>query len=175
MKALRVINRRRLFLLYLLVVAAVVAENEPEEDFQGYMESLQEHQAEQNRVKEMYDKHEMWRQTTWAGWGVRQMQKIGNHFAPFFLAIEEAVSSEDEGPLQLLIMIILRSLLIIAFLASAYAVGQILSSVLGQEIVIEEEIVVEDEDEDIDKNDENNIREDNQRSTRRIARDKKTK
>ena len=100
------------------------------------------------------------------------MQAIGNHFYPFFVAIENTMSGDGNQPLQILIMTVLRALVIAGFLVAAYAIGHLLSSVLGKEIVIEEEVIVEEEDDDeIDR--ETNS-EPAAKEKRRNARDKKT-
>lgn len=60
--------------------------------------------------------------------------------------------SEGEGnsPLQIMIMLVLRSLVIVAFIVAFYALASIISSFLGKEIVIEEEVVIIEEDDEGD-------------------------
>lgn len=75
---------------------------------------------------------------------MRQIQAIGKHFAPFFLAVGDAMNEERSGPTQILVLILLRSIVIATIVAAIYAIGQIATMILGREIIVEEKIVVED-------------------------------
>lgn len=81
------------------------------------------------------------------------------------------MSGDGNQPLQILLMTVLRALVIAGFLVAAYAIGHILSSVLGKEIVIEEEVIVEEEDDEIDRRTNGKAA---AKEKRRDARDKKT-
>ena len=95
---------------------------------------------------------QIWRQTTWGGWATRQLQALGNHFAPFFEALADAIAAEGDTAGSLALLVLVRILLIGSCILSVYAFSRIASMLVGKEIVIEEEvIVVESDDEDDDK------------------------
>lgn len=78
---------------------------------------------------------------------VRQLQALGSHFAPFFLAISDAVEGNDGAAVAFTLL--LRILAVSAFVAALYAFAKIINMLIGaREIVIEEEIVVEEEEDD---------------------------
>ena len=121
----------------------------PEDDFQGYMENLGEMQKEAEKHAAMMEAHERWRQTTWGGWAVRQLQALGNHFAPFFEAVADMFGADENSPKHIILIIILRAVIISGYLVAAFAIARIINFILGREIVIEEEVIVEDDgDED---------------------------
>jgi len=81
---------------------------------------------------------------------VRQLQAIGSHFAPFFLAISDAIEGNDGAAVA--ITILLRILTISAFVAALYAFAKIVNAIIGgREIVIEEEIIIEEEEDEDDE------------------------
>ena len=84
---------------------------------------------------------------------MRQLQAMGNHFRPFFIALSDILQGETEDSTAgILLTLLLRALVISAYIIAAYAVAKIINSILGREIVLEEEIIVEeDEDEDGDE------------------------
>lgn len=91
---------------------------------------------------------QIWRQTTWGGWATRQLQALGNHFAPFFEALAEAVAAEGDSAGSMTLLILIRVLMIGAVVTAVYAFSRILNVVVGGEIVVEEEIVVIEDDDD---------------------------
>ncbi|KAL7571964.1 hypothetical protein ACA910_001626 [Epithemia clementina (nom. ined.)] len=123
---------------------------DPGADFSGYMEDLKKQEEEAERARNLYNEHEIWRQTTWSGYAVRQMQKVGGHFAPFFEALADLVegSAADETPGTILFTLLIRVLVISSYIAAAYAIARILNSIFGRDIVIEEEIIIEEDEED---------------------------
>ena len=86
---------------------------------------------------------------------MRQLQAVGQHFAPFFEALAEIVQGEtDDTPAAFVLTMILRILVIAAYIVAAYAIARIVNNIFGQEIVMEEEIIIEEEDDDEDGEDE---------------------
>eukprot|EP00523_Entomoneis_sp_CCMP467_P011832 CAMPEP_0168720384 /NCGR_PEP_ID=MMETSP0724-20121128/1532_1 /TAXON_ID=265536 /ORGANISM="Amphiprora sp., Strain CCMP467" /LENGTH=157 /DNA_ID=CAMNT_0008766979 /DNA_START=69 /DNA_END=542 /DNA_ORIENTATION=- len=131
---------------------------DPGADFQGYMEEKEKQDTAREKYNQMVDEHELWRQTTTTGWVVRQLQAVGSHFAPFFIALSEILQGEtDDSASAFILTMFLRILVISAYIVAAYAVARIINNVFGQEIVMEEEVVIEldeDENDDNDQNDE---------------------
>ena len=95
---------------------------------------------------------------------VRQLQRLGDHFSPFFEAVVDLVQARENTPEQLVFTTILRAMMITAYILAAYAVLRILNTLISREIIIEEEIII-DHDEDDQK----------ESGPRRGARDKKNK
>eukprot|EP00527_Entomoneis_sp_CCMP2396_P005745 CAMPEP_0198148422 /NCGR_PEP_ID=MMETSP1443-20131203/41354_1 /TAXON_ID=186043 /ORGANISM="Entomoneis sp., Strain CCMP2396" /LENGTH=166 /DNA_ID=CAMNT_0043813105 /DNA_START=462 /DNA_END=965 /DNA_ORIENTATION=- len=147
--------------------AAAGANVDPGDDFQGYMQDLEKKDAAAQNYERLVNEHELWRQTTWSGFAVRQLQAFGNHFAPFFKALADIVADSGGGsvdpsstPVAFLLTLLIRVLVISAYILAAYAVAKIINSVFGREIVIEEEIVIIEEDEDEDDEDGNETKKD---------------
>ena len=134
----------------------------PEDDFQGYMENIQKRELDAQKFDAMMEKHEEWRQNTWGGYAVRQMQAMGHHFRPFFDALGDIMRADKNSPSNVMLVVFLRSLVIMAYVLFAYALIRILKHVVGREIVFEEEIIIEVDDDD-----------DQAQTPRRSARDKK--
>jgi len=136
--------------LLLTLVAAAPEGVDPGADFQGYMEERDKQAEAREKHDALLSEHEIWRQTTYAGWGVRQLQALGNHFSPFFLALADIVQGEpDDTPIAFLLTLVLRVIVISAYIVAAFAIASIVNSVFGQEIVMEEQVIVEvDDDED---------------------------
>ena len=94
---------------------------------------------------------QIWRQTTWGGWLTRQLQGLGNHFAPFFEALADAIAAEGDSASSMALLVLIRILMIGSCVAVVYAFSRILNLIVGGEIIVEEEvIVVEDDDDDDD-------------------------
>lgn len=165
----------------------------PEDDFGGYMEDIQQKVQEEEAYQEQMRNHEVrqivdkqthtkypreidlmtllqqiWRNTSWGGFFVRQIQKLGGHFAPFFEAVNDLVSTEDNSPEHLVFVAALRAATIAAYIIAAYAILKIFNSLLSREIVIEEEIIIDHDDDDADDTGDGDKK-------RRGARDKKTR
>ncbi len=75
---------------------------------------------------------------------MRQVQALGKHFEPFFLAVSDAMNSGGSEPTRLLILITIRIIVISICIGMVYAVGTIINMVTGKEIIIEETVVVDD-------------------------------
>jgi hypothetical protein len=134
----------------------------PEDDFQGYMQSIQKRELDAQEFDAMMERHEEWRQTTWGGYAVRQLQAMGHHFSPFFDALGGIMQADKNSPSNVMLVVLLRSMVIMAYILFGYALIRILKHVIGREIVFEEEIIIEVDDDD-----------DQAQTHRRSARDKK--
>jgi hypothetical protein len=128
---------------------------QPDEDFQGYMESVEEAKRQGERLTDMYAAHEEWRQTTWGGWAVRMVQGVGNHFRPFFEALSDLLSDRKaNNPLGILLFLLIRAAMVAGCITAVYLVAALFSALLHKELIIEEVIEVyesEEEDEDDEK------------------------
>ena len=115
---------------------------------------------------------QIWRQTTWTGFFVRQLQAIGDHFSPFFATLMQ--TDADRSPAQFLFLTMLRVLVIAGWIAAAYAVAHVISMLIGggREIIIEDEIIIEHDDDD-DGGGNNSNNKTNSKLRRRSARSKK--
>jgi hypothetical protein len=136
----------------------------PEDDFQGYMQDIQKRDLDALEYDSMMEKHEEWRQNTWGGYAVRQMQALGQHFAPFFEALTDIMREDKNSPSSVLLVLLLRAMLISAYIVAGYALIRIIQHLIGRQIVIEEEIIVIVDDDD----------DDDAPAPRRNARDKKS-
>lgn len=80
---------------------------------------------------------------------VRQLQALGNHFAPFFGAIADQVEGSDTASFA--VTLLMQSLMILAFVLSLYAVARVANVLIGsRELVVEQIVYVDDDDEDED-------------------------
>mmetsp|Transcript_12591 Transcript_12591/g.15848 ORF Transcript_12591/g.15848 Transcript_12591/m.15848 type:complete len:154 (-) Transcript_12591:277-738(-) len=114
------------------------------DEFKNHMNDLTQQTADAERDRLMYEKHEIWRQTTWAGFIVRKLQDFGKN--RFFLAVAESVRDQDEDNIQ---FIVFRNLVRITIIAMVilflFSIGKVLQMILGHEFVVEQEIVVVEE------------------------------
>ena len=133
-----------------MVVTRLVLAVDPGEDFSGYMENLEQRRQAEEQYRERLHAHEIWRQTTWGGWATRQLQAVGNHFAPFFEALSDAIAAEGDSAGSMALLILIRILMIGSCISIVYGFSRILSLIVGTEIVVEEVIVVEDDDDEED-------------------------
>ncbi|CAB9526183.1 expressed unknown protein [Seminavis robusta] len=126
----------------------------PEDDFQGYMENIAQREVDEREMEEMFERHRVWRETTWGGFAVRQIQALANHFEPFFQAVADSMRDEDSAG-SILFMTIIRLLVIFISIAMFYLAAHLVQTFIGTEYVVEEEEIVVidgDEDEVADKN-----------------------
>ena len=143
-----------------------------EEDFEGYMEGMAASAARQQADEEMYAAHELWKQTTWQGKIASFIQAVGQHFRPFFMAVAEALQEEKS---KRAVGNFVRFLIVMMGIIALYAIANLIQTMIGKEIVIEQEVVIIEEvrQGDTDKN-ERQV-ENKKKSKRRSARDKKTR
>lgn len=101
---------------------------------------------------------------------MRQIQAVGNHIAPFFQAVADAVQTANANE-SISVRILMRMVQVICLVLSLYGVARIINMVMGggREIVVEQEVIVEVEEEDDDE------ATTDQKQPRRSARDKKDK
>lgn len=148
----------------------------PDEDFQGYMAASAESAAQRQADEEMYAAHERWRQTTWQGKIVTFIQAIGNHFKPFFLAVSDALQEENS---KRALGHFVRFVMVVMGILALYAIANLIQTVIGKEIVIEQEVVIIEEvrqsdiDEENEKQDTSVTVEVKKKSKPRSSRDKK--
>ena len=104
----------------------------------------------------------VWRQTTWSGWLIRQLQWIGKQCAPFFIWLYDIISGTNETDdstidneitvSKLLYSLFLKSATITICILTVVGFLKLVSKSLGKEIVIVEEIMIDDDDEDHNNN-----------------------
>jgi hypothetical protein len=89
----------------------------------------------------------IWRQTTWSGWFVRQLQGIGHHIYPFIEAVNDAMNREQSNNttmLGFLLLILVRMIVIGSCILVFFGLSQCFSYFMTKEITIVEEIIVDD-------------------------------
>ena len=106
----------------------------PEDDFQGYMEAKEQATHEWLEHEARLERHRIWRETTWGGFAVRQMQAVGDHFAPFFSALADAMRNDSSAGSVALMMLI--RLVIIFFAIGMFYVGaSLVQKLIGKDFV----------------------------------------
>lgn len=109
----------------------------------------------------------------------RKLQAVGNHFAPFFEALSDAIADDGDSPGSMALVVLLRILLIASCILAAYAFARILNMVLGGDIVVEQQVIIVDEDEDDDKPDADDNGEEHEaepkKKKKKVTRSKKQK
>jgi hypothetical protein len=120
------------------------------QDFdESYLDALQEKKNAVDQRQRMLQEHEVWRQTTWGGWATRQVQAVGRHFSPFFLALSDAVSGEAEAS-ALSLRILVMSASVFGGVALFYLIARVLKVFVGRQLVITQEVIMEHEEEEED-------------------------
>jgi len=149
--------------------------NPEQHDFAGFDEAARAAAARQLADEEMYAAHELWKETTWPGKIVGMIQAVGRHFQPFFTAVSETL--QEEKSVRVLGHFI-RLVIVIMGVLALYVIANLIQTVIGKEIVIEQEVVIIEEvrqsDLDKEKRDESVTLENKRRSKPRSSRDKKT-
>lgn len=142
--------------------------------FEGYDEARARQQADEA----MYSAHEKWMETSWLGKIVGLVHSIANHFRPFFLAIADALQEESSARALAHFM---RLLIVIVGVVSLYVISNLIQTIIGKEIIIEEEVVIIEQVRQSDLDNENGKRDESmtlveskKRSKPRGSRDKKT-
>jgi phage shock protein PspC (stress-responsive transcriptional regulator) len=151
----------------------------PGEDFEGYMEAMAAEEAHQQADEQMYASHQLWREKTWQGKIVGVIHGIGQHFRPFIEAVAEALQEEKGAGFRAL-QHFLRVVIVVVGIVSLYIIANLIQTMIGKEIVIEQEVVIiekvrqSDLDGEREKRDESVTIESKKRSKPRSSRDKKT-
>ena len=114
---------------------------DPGEDFQGYMEGMAKVDAEREATRELLQRHEEWRQTTWGGWAVRQVQAIARNIEPTVSQIASTFGDNDSASSAIVVNSI-RFLALLVIIAVVYVISQVWNNFLGNEIIVEEEVVI---------------------------------
>ncbi len=125
----------------------VSASLDPGEDFSGYVEEMARREQEERVYEAKLNAHEQWRQTTWAGFAVRKIQGIGQHFKPFVMAVQDALDQTalDDGSkslAQIVAYIGIRMLFVTALLMTFYVGGKVFQLVIGGDFEVVEEVVI---------------------------------
>lgn len=141
-----------------------------ENPFEGYNDAINEAMARQQADEEMYAAHEEWKATTWQGKTVSLIQAIGHHFRPFFLAVSESLQEEKSTRI---LGHIVRIIIVLVGIVALYVAAHLIQTLIGKEIVIEQEIVIIEEVRQ-SKKDETVTVKNKKRSNPRSSRDKKT-
>ena len=114
---------------------------DPEEDFSGYMEEINERERDAKAYAAKLDAHELWRQTTWGGWFVRTVQGLASHVSPFVQALLEASEQEGTGT-RVLVHVGIRMLAVIIMMLAVYSLLKVVQLFIGKDITIVEEVVI---------------------------------
>ncbi|KAL3944481.1 MAG: hypothetical protein SGBAC_001458 [Bacillariaceae sp.] len=114
---------------------------DPGEDFEGYMEGMASVEADRIATQELLQRHEEWRQTTWAGWAVRQMQSFARNIEPTASQISSTFGNSDSASSAIIVNLI-RFLALLVAMAGIYVIAQVVQKFVGDEYVLEEEIVI---------------------------------
>jgi len=115
-----------------------------DEDFVDFLKDPNVADLEQQREQAMLDAHEEWRNTTWAGWIVKQLQELGRHLLPFTRAVGEALRDDKHIGTRLL-GLLLRLSVIFVLVAGVMFAARIVQMVIGKDIVVEREVVILEE------------------------------
>ena len=144
-------RNRRALLLSLVTLWAITtiatAASDPGEDFQGYFEELERRDQEAQEYAAKLSAHEEWRQTTWGGFCVRQIQALGKKFEPFLEAVQDALdeTQRNDSPSSLskiAIYLGIRMVFVLGVLTMVYIGAKILQLLVGSDYEIVEEVVV---------------------------------
>jgi hypothetical protein len=150
--------------------------NDEGNPFEGYDERMAEAAARQQADEEMYAAHKQWKETTWQGKCVGLVQIVANHFRPFILAVADALQEESSSRAMAHLV---RFFIVIAGVVFLYVIANLIQTIIGKEIIIEEEVVIiervrqSDLDNENGKRDESVPLETKKRKKARSSRDKK--
>jgi len=121
---------------------------DPGADFSGYMQEMDRREREEMAYEAKLNAHEEWRQNTFGGWCVRQLQVGANHFKPFFFLIEDALretsggDNQNSSPTKVFMYIGVRMFIVMGVLWVIYVGAEVLQLFLGSDIEVVEEIVI---------------------------------
>mmetsp|Transcript_15502 Transcript_15502/g.24138 ORF Transcript_15502/g.24138 Transcript_15502/m.24138 type:complete len:151 (-) Transcript_15502:2356-2808(-) len=145
-------------------------------DFEDFMQRQAAKEAAAARQEEMHANHELWRQTTWAGWLTTII--LGLTELPFFQAISSALEDQKQGKsgAALLLTNFVRLSIIFAVILAFYVAGKILQKIIGEDIEVHEEVIITHEisRSQYEKEQKEGIQKEDQPVQRRGAREKKT-
>jgi len=105
------------------------------------MEGMARVEAERESTRELLQRHEEWRQTTWGGWAVRQMQSMARNIEPTVSQISSTFGDNDSASSAIIVNLI-RFLALLVAMAGIYVIAQVVQKFVGNELVIEEEVVI---------------------------------
>jgi len=134
--------------LWTITTVTIAASNtDLGEDFQGHFEELERRDQEAREYAAKLSAHEEWRQTTWGGFCVRQIQALGKKFEPFLEAVQDALdeTQRNDSPSSLskiAIYLGIRMVFVLGVLTMVYIGAKILQLLVGNDYEIVEEVVV---------------------------------
>ena len=103
-----------------------------DEDFHGYMQAKERAEADRLEQEARLERHRIWRDTTWGGFAVRQVQAVGNHFGPFFAAIADAMRSDGTSS-NIAVMVLIRMVMIFFGVAMVYLAASVVQKLIGKD------------------------------------------
>lgn len=117
------------------------------EDFSGYMQEMERREHQEHLYEAKLHRHEVWRQTTWAGYFVTQVQTIGKQFLPFLLAIQDALEESSDpdstkGPTEIAIYLGIRMTFVILILMMVHALAKVVQLLIGTNYEVIQEVVI---------------------------------
>ena len=136
-------------ILSVVVKANALEDVDPSADFSGYMKEMDRREQQEHAYESKLAAHEEWRQTTWSGFCVRQVQKVLHHLKPFLLLVLDALknSNNNEGSSieNFIIYVGVRMGVILVFCIFGYVGGKLFQLLIGTKdgiIEVVEEIVI---------------------------------
>jgi hypothetical protein len=94
----------------------------------------------------------IWRETTWGGYAVRQIQAWADRCSPFLLGIAN-IMNEQHSATAILLRTLIKILVMVICISFVYLIGHLMQKLIGQDniIIVEEEVeIIEDDDDDDD-------------------------
>jgi hypothetical protein len=116
---------------------------DPGSDFNGYMKEMDRREQQEHAYESKLAAHEEWRQTTWSGFFVRQVQKVLNHLKPFIVLVLDAIKNntnnnnngngggEGSTITNFIMYIGVRMSVIIIFCIFGYMGGKVFQLIIG--------------------------------------------
>ena len=100
--------------------------------------------AERIKEERLWNEHQMWRHTTFFG---RLTQTVLDwaHNNEFFSAIADAFTDQQGGssPYARTLSISMIMTIVIAGVLGLYAIGRVIQSIIGKEIIVEQKVIIE--------------------------------
>ena len=93
---------------------------------------------------------QIWRETTWGGFAVRQIQAVGKSLAPFFHSVAHLMRAQDSVG-AILFRTIIKLLIMFFCIAWIYMAANLLQKLIGREYIVVEQEEAEGTKEDVDK------------------------
>ena len=122
-----------------------MVENDNVGDFSDYMENILHARKEESHYESMMEAQRIWREETIAGRLVSYVQAISDN--DFVMTIIKSVRDNPKGDSIgiRVTKIFIKVLMVLMILCFILAIGRIVQTFIGKEIVIEKEVVIEHE------------------------------